>query len=43
MKVKISGIELKISFCVGSGGVGFSFIWNHIVMPMMIGQMPSAR
>ncbi len=43
MKVKISGIQVKIICCVGSGGVGLSFIWNHIVMPMMIGQMPSAR
>ena len=43
MKVKISGIQSKIIFWVGSGGVGLSFIWNHIVMPMMIGQMPSAR
>ena len=43
MKVKISGIQSKIIFWVGSGGVGFSFIWNHIVMPMMIGQTPSAR
>ena len=43
MKVKISGIQSKIFFWVGSGGAGFSFIWNHIVMPMMIGQTPSAR
>ena len=43
MKVKISGIQSKIIFWVGSGGVGLSFIWNHIVMPMMIGQTPSIR
>ena len=43
MKVKISGIQSKIIFWVGSGGVGLSFIWNHIVMPMMIGQTPSMR
>ncbi len=43
MKVKINGIQLKINCWVGSGGVGLSFIWNHIVIPMMIGQTPSAR
>ena len=37
------GIQLKIIAWVGSGGAGFSFICTHIVMPMMIGQMPSAR
>ena len=43
MKVKISGIQSKIIFCVGSGGVGLSFICTHIVTPMMIGQMPRCR
>ncbi len=43
MKVKISGIQSKIIFWVGSGGDGLSFIWKNIVMPMMIGQMPICR
>src|SRR5215218_142220 len=43
MKVKISGIQSKIIFCVGSGGDGLSFIWNHIVTPMIIGQTPMWR
>src|ERR1700712_3252028 len=43
MNVNMTGIQSKIIFCVGSGGVGFSFIWNHIVMPMMIGQTPRCR
>ena len=37
------GIQLKIIACVGSGGGGLSFIWNHMVTPMMSGQMPSIR
>src|ERR1039458_7162758 len=43
MKVKISGIQLKIIACVGSGGVGLSFICAHMVMPMMIAQAPRCR
>ena len=43
MKVKISGIQSKIIFCVGSGGAGLSFICTHIVMPMTIGQKPTCR
>ena len=40
MKVKISGIQSKIIFCVGSGGAGLSFICMNIVMPITIGQKP---
>jgi hypothetical protein len=40
MKVKISGIQLKIIACVGSGGVGFMRICRNIVMPMISGQTP---
>src|SRR5262249_20624640 len=43
MKVKMIGIQSKIIFWVGSGGAGLSFIWNHIVMPMMMGQAPRCR
>ena len=35
MKVKITGIQLKIIACVGSGGVGLSFICAHMVTPMI--------
>src|SRR4029450_195142 len=43
MRGRMSGRELKIIACVGSGGGGLSFIWNHMVTPMMSGQMPSMR
>src|SRR5215813_826988 len=43
MKVKITGIQSKISCWVGSGGGGLSFIWTHIVTPMISGQTPSIR
>src|SRR6266478_6297594 len=43
MKVKITGIQSKIIFCAGSGGVGLSFIWNHMVTPMTSGQAPIQR
>src|SRR5215813_11951937 len=43
MKVKMIGIQLKIIAWVGSGGGGLSFIWNHMVTPMISGQMPSMR
>ena len=42
MKVKISGIQVKITCCAGSAGGGLSRICTNIVMPMMIGQMPMA-
>ena len=38
MKVKISGIQLKIICWVGSGGAGLSFICTHMVTPMIAGQ-----
>jgi hypothetical protein len=40
MKVKITGIQVKIIACVGSVGVGLSFICTNIVMPIRIGQTP---
>ncbi len=41
MKVKTSGIQVKIMACAGSGGVGFhAHLQENIVMPMMIGQTP---
>ncbi len=40
MKVKTSGIQVKIIAWVGSGGVGFMRICRNMVMPMMIGQTP---
>ena len=40
MKVKITGIQVKIICCVGSGGVGLSCICTNIVTPMISGQMP---
>ncbi len=40
MKVNTTGIQLKMSCCVGSACGGLSRICTHIVMPMMIGQMP---
>ncbi len=43
MKVKITGIQSKIIFCVGSGGVGLSFICTHMVTPMISGQTPSMQ
>src|SRR6266481_5333373 len=43
MKVKMIGIQSKIIFWVGSGGAGLSFIWNHMVTPMMSGQAPMCR
>ena len=43
MKVKISGIQLKIIACVGSGGAGLSFICAHMVMPMISAQAPRCR
>src|SRR3990172_12231751 len=43
MKVKTTGIQVKIIACAGSGGVGLSFIWTNIVTPMMSGQAPSIR
>jgi hypothetical protein len=43
MKVKISGIQLKIIAWVGSGGVGFMRICSHMVMPMISGQTPIIR
>src|SRR5918998_258947 len=43
MKVKITGIQLKIIACVLSGGVGFIRIWTNIVTPMISGQTPSIR
>ena len=43
MNVNITGIQLKICCCTGSGCCGFSCICTHIVMPMMIGQTPTCR
>ncbi len=44
MKVKISGIQSKIIFCVGSGGAGFELhLEPPSVTPMISGQMPSIR
>ncbi len=43
MKVNTTGIQSKIIFCAGSGGAGLSFIWNHMVIPMMSGQAPIHR
>ena len=43
MKVKITGIQSKIIFWVGSGGAGLSFICTHIVTPMISGHAPSIR
>src|SRR5262249_55457912 len=43
MKVKMIGIQSKIIAWVGSGGGGLSFIWNHMVTPMISGQMPGMR
>src|SRR3981081_4326828 len=43
MKVKMIGIQSKIIFWVGSGGAGLSFIWNHMVTPMISGQRPRCR
>ena len=43
VKVKITGIQVKICFCIGSGGSGFIFIWTNIEMPIISGQTPSAR
>ena len=43
MKVKITGIQLKIICWVRSVGAGLSRICSHIVKPMMMGQMPMAR
>ena len=39
----MSGIQLKIICCVGSGGAGLSFICTHMVMPMITGQTPRCR
>jgi hypothetical protein len=39
MKVKTTGIQVKIIAWVGSGGVGFIRICTNMVMPM-IGQTP---
>jgi hypothetical protein len=41
MKVKIRGIQLN-HLLVGSGGAGLSFIWAHIVTPMISGQARDA-
>src|SRR5258707_2166047 len=43
MKVKMTGIQSKIIFWVGSGGAGLSFICTHMVTPMISGQAPSSR
>src|SRR5436309_630390 len=43
MKVKITGIQLKIIACAGSGGGGLSFICSHIVTPMISGHGPRCR
>src|SRR6185437_1231484 len=43
MKVKITGIQLKIIACVGSGGAGLSFICAHMVTPMISGHKPKCR
>src|ERR1700704_2926323 len=43
MKVKITGIQLKIFCCTGSGCCGFSCICTHIVQPMISGQRPMCR
>src|SRR6516225_5966780 len=43
MKVKITGIQLKIIAWVGSGGGGLSFICSHMVTPMMSGHGPRWR
>ena len=40
MKVKITGIQVKIAACVGSGGVGFMRICRNMVTPMISGQTP---
>ena len=40
MKVKITGIQVKIICCVGSGGVGFMRICRNMVTPMISGQTP---
>ena len=40
MKVKTTGIQVKIIAWVGSGGVGLSRIWRNMVTPMISGQMP---
>ncbi len=42
MTVKITGIQPNTAFWTGSVGSGFIFICSHIVMPMMMGQMPMA-
>ena len=43
MKVKITGIQLKIIAWVGSGGVGFMRICRNIVTPMISGHTPIIR
>src|SRR5690242_13603791 len=43
MKVKITGIQVKMTCWVGSAGVGLSRIWTNMVTPMISGQMPSTR
>ena len=43
MKVKMTGIQLKIIACVGSGGVGFMRICRNMVMPMSSGHTPIIR
>ena len=40
MKVKITGIQVKIIAWVGSGGVGFMRICRNMVTPMISGQTP---
>src|ERR1700694_2511536 len=43
MKVKMTGILLKMTCCAGSGGGGLSFICRNIVTPMINGQAPRWR
>src|SRR5258708_422268 len=43
MKVKMTGIQLKMTCCAGSGGGGLSFICRNMVTPMISGQAPSCR
>jgi len=43
MKVKTTGIQVKIIAWVGSGGVGFIRICRNMVTPMTSGHTPICR
>ena len=41
--VKNNGKNINIFACIGSGGVGFSFCWINIDIPIAIGQAPISK